>query len=160
MSRAFGFHIGDIIKIQLRNGRFGYGQVVFLDVRSDRSGLGVMIRVFNYTSKGAVPLTDLPLKGEMFPPIYVLGIKPALRHDGWRIIGNLPVGKFVYPKFRQTFNAKPGLNNDWQIWDGNRWKFVGRLSPKQRSLELYCAWGSRAIEQRIKTGVNPAENLM
>lgn len=139
--------LGDVFEIHLRDGRFCYCQYI-----AKNTELGFLIRVFDYFSTEpmeAVPHLD-PAR-LLFPPVFV-GLQATARSGRWKRIGNLPVEPFVFPHFRQTMGTKPGVYQDWQLWDGNKSTRIGKLPAHLRSLELECVWGDEGIEERIMAG--------
>jgi hypothetical protein len=69
-----------------------------------------------------------------------------------------PVVEFKFPIFRCTqlirHVLEPGTFDDWSLWDGEEYKFMGRLPDEYRSLEYLAGWASDALELRIATGEN------
>ena len=83
----------------------------------------------------------------------------ARRYRLWQKIGVLPIGHFVFPKFRITMGTKPGTYTDWRIWDGKKQKMIGTLPPELRSLELKCVWGCEALADRIVAGTHRGDRM-
>lgn len=143
---------GDIFSIPLPDGRKAYGQYLL------RGELGQLIRVFDLITSEIVPVDQLITAGELFPPVYVF-LLPPLRIGHWQVIGRLPLGEILHPKFRYTHGYTPGTYGDWRIWDGENMLFVGRLPPEFGALEIHCTWGYELLEQRIAFGTNPFAGL-
>ncbi len=145
--------LGDCFEIPLSNGEFAYGQYIYLDDRT--MGLGTLVQIFNFLSDRRLDLEQfkatLTSTRFMFPPVFV-GLLPAIRSGRWRIVGNLPVSNFIFPKFRSTLGTRPGIYHDWKIWDGANTVAVGDLPVAYRSLELKMVWGAEGLEERIIEG--------
>lgn len=147
---ASRLQVGDCFSIPLPNGRHAYCQYLAYNQK-----LGSLIRVFDKTTRAPLSSID-ELRGvrEMFPPVFV-GLRASTRSGRWKLVGRLPVAPFHFPKFRSTHGAKPGVYDDWSLWDGEKKEFVGRLPPQLRSLEIELVWGDELLEERIATGRNP-----
>jgi hypothetical protein len=117
--------------------------------------MGQVIRVFDkLTDAPLTSVAELATAGEMFPPVFV-GLTASVKSERWKPIGNLPVQGFRLPLFRATSAPKPGTHDNCWLWDGRKERFVGKLSPEQRQLELRLVWGDELLEERIATGENP-----
>ena len=146
--------IGDCFEIPLVDGRYAYGQYIFLDDRQP-TGLGTLVQIFDVLSDRPLEHAELRRLVEhkrlMFPPVFI-GLIPAIRTGRWKIIMHSSPSKFTFPKFRSTLGTKPGIYHDWKIWDGKETVFVGKLPPEYRSLELKMVWGAEGLEDRIIEG--------
>jgi hypothetical protein len=141
--------LGDCFAIPLPGDRFAYCQYVHWN-----DLLGYLVRVFDNITSEVVGIQELERAGVLFPPVFV-GLRASVKSNRWRRIGRLGVGSFVFPNFRCTAVLKPGTYQNWYLWDGETERFVGRLAPEHRSLELRVVWGDELLEDRIKTGNNP-----
>lgn len=142
--------IGDCFCIPLPEKRYGYCQ--YLEFNEE---LGCLVKVFSkVTSKRLASVEELRDVGALFPPVFV-GLRASVRTGRWTFIGGLPVKDFTFPKFRSTYGTKPGIYDDWWIWDGTQREFVGRLPPGLRPLEVKLVWGDELLEERIASGENP-----
>ncbi len=148
--------IGDCFVIPLLNGKFSYGQFIYYDNRI--MGYGYMIKIFNLFSDTIIYYRTLSGVNEYFPPVFV-GLKASIHSGRWKIIGNLPISEFIFPKFRLTNGSKPGKYHDWEIWDGSSSIFIGDLPNDLRTLEILCVWGDELLEERIITGDTIHNNL-
>jgi immunity protein 26 of polymorphic toxin system len=144
--------IGDVFSIPLSDGRKAYGQYVFWD-GTRPAGLGSLVRIFDVVRTEPVSLEELRKAKNLFPPVFV-GLGAGLKSRGWKIIGQLPLEGFRFPKFRVAPIFTKGKRHDWQIWDGEKMEFLGELPERLRSLEVKVGWGAAAIEERILTGRN------
>lgn len=150
--------IGDCFVIPLSDGRKAYGQYILWD-DNPATGMGCLVQIFDLIGEAELPVEALRSAGLMFPPVYV-GLFASIRSGRWRIIGQLPVQGFALPKFRATFGTKPGIYQDWIIWNGQTSVLVGDLPAEYRSLELRLVWGDELLEDRIVTGTNPFEKIL
>ncbi len=105
--------------MRLRDESYGYGQYIHYDDTTKREhppglrvlpGLGTMVRIFDIRSPQSASVADLRDCREMFPPVFV-SLLGAVRRKRWRIIGHLGIPSFAYPRFRHTFNTKPGKHD-------------------------------------------------
>lgn len=147
--------IGDIFEIPLKNEKKAYGQFVFNDIEQ-----GPLIQVFDLIVKNGVQLEiqdiDINTAHHLFPPV-ITGLTAATRSNLWRIIGNLPVKKFVYPKFVSAYyDEKTGEAYRWFVWDGQEYIRLGEKLPKKyKMLEYLVVWSPYDIAERIETGKYP-----
>ena len=153
MKRRVSLKVGDCFVIGLPDGKRAYGQLVFVDSR-----MGFLVQIFDLITKEEVPVETLRTAGPLFPPVFV-GLRASIRSGRWRIIGRLPIEEFVFPKFLYTHGTKPGVYDDWMVWDGGEMTFLGKLPPGLRGLEHKCIWGDELLEERIATGKNLFEAL-
>jgi len=144
--------IDDCFIIPLPDGRKVYGQYVHWDGQTP-AGLGCLVQIFDLFTQEEVPIEWLVSARPLFPPVFA-GLKGALKNRRWRIIGQLPVKGFVFPRFRYSHNTTPGTYHNWTIWDGVKNTPIGDLPPELRSLEFECVWGYEPLEKRIATGQN------
>jgi hypothetical protein len=116
--------VGDILEIPLSMDRKAYGQYVFYDKK-----MGPLFQVFDLITETDNQLEKLKEVKALFPPI-IVGLLAAVRLGIWKIVGWLPVEKFIYPKFVSTpFNAKTGKAGIWYLWDGERSIRIGTRLP-------------------------------
>jgi hypothetical protein len=141
--------VGDCFQIPLPGERFAYCQYVRWSEK-----LGYLIRVFDLISDEPLPVESLRSCKELFPPVFV-GLKASVASGRWKRIGLLEVGDFAFPTFRCTSSMKPGTYENWWLWEGGEPRFIGKLPPELRSLEIELVWGDELLEQRIATGKNP-----
>ena len=140
---------GDVYRIPLPDGRYAFAQYLQWNDQ-----LGCLMRVFDYiSSRELESVSELQAAGEMFPPVFV-GLKGAVKAGRWKKIGILPVPSFRFPQFRCTSATKPGTYENWWLWEGGQQRFIGKLPPELRSLEVEVAWGYEMLEHRISTGKN------
>ena len=137
----------------LQDGRYAYGRYLHPDQQH-----GPLCEVYKSISERSLSMEELDTKERLFPPVYI-GFGSFFKIGRWRNIGNMPVARFAFPKFRHTFGSKPGEYHDWKIYDGNNTELVGDLTPEMRSLEFLCVWSPQAMEKRIETGVNRFDKL-
>ena len=139
--------LGDVFEIRLPDRGYAYCQYV-----EHNDTLGYLVRVFEkifqepLSSVSALDTTRL-----LFPPVFV-GLRATVRSKRWKLVGNLPIGMFSLPTFRQTIGTKPGTYSDWTTWDGVKTIRYGKLPKPLRALELECVWGDEALEGRIING--------
>ena len=145
--------VGDCYVIPLTDGRHAYGQYIYWDER-----YGPLSRVFGCITEKPLSLQELPTDGLLFAPVFI-GFGTVFKDGTWRIIGSLPVPQFEFPQFRFSFGLRAGQYHDWKIYDGEDLKPIGSLPPPYRSLEFLCGWSPQAIEERIRTGVDPHEGI-
>ena len=145
---------GDCLRIPLSNRRYAYAHYLLFDDREDPySGYGALFRVFKLQTEA--PLEEpSSLSGtpELFPPVYVGGLVPAVRSGRWRVIGKMPVDLTEPPPFRESSASTPGHYDDWRIVHKGVVTFVGELPEKLRSLEFRGIWGTELLEKRIVSG--------
>jgi hypothetical protein len=141
--------VGDCFEIPLPDGRLAYCQYIHWNDK-----LGYLIRVFDRIS--GEPLSVESLRGckELFPPVFV-GLQASVASGRWKRIGSLEVDSFRFPTFRCTSATKPGVYENWWLWEGGDQRFIGKLPPELRSLEIELVWGDELLEERIATGKNP-----
>ncbi len=122
--------------------------------------MGCLIRVFEKVTTAPRTLEELSREGELFPPVFA-GLKAAVSDGRWKKVGKLPVPPFKHPTFRSCAAGRlqPGVYTNWWIWDGGERRFIGKLPPELRSLEVECGWGYELLEERIATGKNMFEGM-
>jgi hypothetical protein len=144
--------IGDFFSIQLPDERIAYGQYV-----AYHELYGTMIQVLDLIEEVQQPFDRVVLAKPLFPPVFV-GLNVPLREKLWQIVGNRPLRDFCFPLFRSTrlitHGLEPGIFEDWAIWDGKNYTFIGKLRDEYRWLEYLVCWASDALEERIATGNN------
>ena len=146
--------IGDVFGIPLPDGRYAYCQYLLR-----KEDFGDLARVFDLLSDTPVLSVEaFKARGLLFPPIF-LGLLVPLRHGRWKRIGNLLVENFEFPRFRQSMRTKPGVYDDWRVWDGKKEKKIGKLPESLRALELRCVWGDEALEERIMDGTYRGDRM-
>ena len=147
--------VGDCYEIPLPDGRYAYCQYIRWNEQ-----LGYLIRVLDRVTEAPVSSVDqLRGAGEMFPPVFV-GLPASVKSGRWKFVGTLPVAEFTFPMFRATSATKPGTYNNWYLWDGQKQRFIGRLPPELRSLEIEQVWGDELLEERIASGRNPFAEIL
>ena len=151
--------VGDIFEIPLSDGRKAYGQYVFRDKK-----MGPLIQVFDLiTEEEAQPhqlIDQLGNAKPLFPPV-ITGLFAAIRTGLWKIIGHMPVGEFVYPKFISTLHENYRQVGFWHLRDGENSIRLGRELPDEyKQLEFLVVWDPNDIPHRIETGENPYDRLI
>jgi hypothetical protein len=144
--------IGDIFEISLSDDRKAYGHYVFSDKNN-----GPIICVFDkITKKNNIIINELVDGNPLFPPV-ITGLAAAIRSGIWRIIGNIPVTNFVYPKFVSTlWDQKSGEASMWFVWDGEKYTKIGKsLTEELKILEFLVVWSPYDIVERIETNKYP-----
>lgn len=141
--------VGDCFQIPLPGGRLAYCQYVHWS-----NELGYLIRVFDCITDKPLSVELLQNCKELFPPVFV-GLKASVASGRWKRIGWMEVGQFRFPTFRCTSATKPGVYENWWLWDGGKQRFIGKLPPELRELELELVWGDELLEERIASGKNP-----
>ena len=131
---------------RLASGVFAYAHFIALHL-----GFGTLVRVFTSTDVEPRPVDEIGELKSPFNPVFV-GLGGALKDGRWKRIGSLPVPEEPFPRFRWTFETKPGCYSDWRIWDGSDDWFVGALPVADRTLELKQVWGAEGLEDRIEGG--------
>jgi hypothetical protein len=159
MGRAI-INVGEVFEISLSDGRKSYGQYVFFDKRN-----GPIIRIFDYFTKGeeVLDISKLDRGKLLFPPVYA-GVGGAVKHDGWKVMGSMPVDDYIFLGFLY-FNTeivtKPGEPvriANWSLWDGENYIELGeKLPEKYQAFESVGISPARMIEERIETGFNMEE---
>ena len=140
---------GDVYQIPLPDGRFAFAHYLQWNEQ-----LGCLMRVFDLLSDHELNSPEaLKSAGELFPPVFA-GLKGAVKAGAWKRIGTLPVPAFQFPQFRCTSATKPGTYENWYLWDGGTQRFIGKLPPELRKLEVEVVWGYEMLENRIATGHN------
>lgn len=147
--------IGDCCVIPLPDGRFAYGQFVYFDRVCQ---YGYMLKVFDLITDKPATVRRLEGRKAMFPPVFV-GLEAPVATGRWKLIGSMPVENFQYPRFRVCHNDNPGSSHEWELWDGDGFRYLGKLPEKLRKLEYFGIWGGEILEERIATGVNPFEQF-
>lgn len=147
--------VGDIFEIPLSNDRRAYGQYMFKDQK-----MGPLIQIFDLITEEEIGLDQLKDVQPLFPPV-ITGLFVAVRTGLWKIIGHIPIAKFVYPKFISTlYNEKTGAIGIWYLWDGERSVRLGHeLLDEYKHLEFLVVWDPHDIAYRIETGKDPYDKL-
>jgi len=146
--------VGDVFAFRLQDGRHAYCQYVQWNEQ-----LGYIVRVLaKLTDQRVSSVAELDGAEDLFPPV-IVGLRASVRSGRWQRIGNLPVRGFHLPLFRSTSATKPGTYDNWWLWDGRNERFIGKLPPELRSLELRVVWGDELLEERIATGRAPLAGL-
>lgn len=141
--------IGDVYQIPLPDGRFAFAHYLQWNDQ-----LGCLVKVFDHISRSEVEsVAEIRSDGELFPPVFA-GLKGAVKTGRWKRVGTLPVPPFQFPLFRCTSATKPGTYENWWLWEGGQQRFIGKLPPELRSLEVEVVWGYEMLEHRIATGQN------
>src|SRR5438105_9218741 len=131
--------LGDCFELTLPDGRFAYAQYLYFHEQ-----YGTLLQVFDLVATEKVSLKCLATAQPMFAPVFV-GLKAAIAKGEWRLVGRLAVMDFRFPCFRYTHSTQPGVHNNWKLWNGKEYTFVGSLAPEHRSLELLCVWGYQLL---------------
>jgi hypothetical protein len=76
--------------------------------------------------------------------------------ENWRA----SVPQFEFPLFRCTSATKPGTYDNWWLWDRGSQRFIGKLPPELRKLEVEVVWDYEMLENRIATGHNLFAEVM
>lgn len=114
--------------------------------------MGMLVKVFDrITPEPISSISELEGASELFPPVFV-ALRGAVKSGGWKLIGNSPVTNFSFPLFKGTSATKPGVYDNWYIWDGRQEKRIGKLPAKFRPLEYRLLWGYETLAERIATG--------
>ena len=108
--------IGDCLVIPLPDGRKAYGHYLYWDGQNP-AGLGCLVQIFDVFTQDDMPVEQLVGARPLFPPVFT-GLKGALKKRRWRIIGQLSLKRFVFPRFRYSHNTTAGTYHNWIIWDG------------------------------------------
>ncbi|MDH5507365.1 MAG: Imm26 family immunity protein [Anaerolineae bacterium] len=142
--------VGDILEIPLSDGRKAFCQFLHFDKLR-----GYLISVFDLITMDDIVIEDLSNYTPLFPP--VLTFLTAAMHQGWKIVGHLPVNDFKYPKFLQNWhNQDSGEAGTWQLYDGENFVNLGRKLPrKYKNHEMLLTWNPYVIVRRIETGEYP-----
>ncbi|HEV2471210.1 MAG TPA: Imm26 family immunity protein, partial [Chthonomonadales bacterium] len=85
---------GDVFKIPLYAGHYGYGRYVYDD------DLGPVVEVFRLTGSAAWSLAEIVGSGRLFPPVHVAGLQKTLAVGYWLTVGNVPVTDYISPLYR------------------------------------------------------------
>lgn len=147
---------GDVFAIDLPDGRFGYVYYLLM------SSLGPLVEVKSLITPDLAKVDDVLAAPLIFPPVLV-GLYPPVKSGCWRRIGREPVKDFVFPWFRKTSGippSGPGERYDWELWDGERYHFLGALPIEMRGLEFLCVYPHNRLEHRIVTGCNEPYDQM
>ncbi len=141
--------VGDIFRIPLPEGRFGYCQYIQWNDQ-----MGCLTKVFDLVAKNELrSIDELSEVPEMFPPIFV-GLKASAKSGRWAIVGNLPVAPIEFPTFRASNGYAAGVYGDWSLWDGASHRFIGVLPTSFRKFEKLVIWGDELVEERIASGID------
>ncbi len=142
--------IGDVFEIPLSSGKKAYGQYLFKDK------MGPMIQVFDLITENRASIDQLRSAKPLFPPI-ITGLSAAIRRGFWKIIDNMPVGKFTYPNFVSTlYNEKTGKSGIWYLYNGEKDTRIGPNLPDElKKLEFLIVWSPHDVVHRIETGEYP-----
>jgi len=145
--------VGDIFEIPLSKGRRAFGRYVYADKRK-----GPLIEVFNLivAKDKDVDPWEVVSKPRLFPPV-ITGLFAAVRTSMWKVVGNVPVEQFEYPRFISTFeDEKTGEARVWFLWDGRKETKIGWSLPEDyKELEFLMVWDPHDVVQRIETGEYP-----
>jgi hypothetical protein len=154
MSKQSKMTVGDIYEIRLPDKRWAYAQYL-----QHNDQLGYLIRVLDCVLDEPVAnAAELTGAGDLFPPVFV-GLLATVRSGRWKLIGNLAVENFSFPRFRNTIGTKPGVYHDWHIWDGVKSVRIGDLPAELRALELEQVWGDEGLEERIVAGTYRGDRM-
>jgi len=134
------------MKVMEFEGRHIYAHYVHLDASN-----GPIIQV--YVSDTELSAVEVPKQSRpLFPPV-VCGILSPVREGRWKLVGRVPVEKFIYPIFRMGTGSR-GVEPRWWIYDGIREQKVESVPPELRSCEVLVVWSASLPEERIRTGKN------
>ena len=142
--------VGDVFRIPLGDGNFGFAQYVMADFDRPNSH-GHLLRIFALRNGPSPSEEELFASGDAFPPMYV-GLPMAIRKAGWEKILHCPVVDFAYPTFRYCPPMEKGVNDGWFLWDGSEMKPIGKLPLELRKLNLLCIVGPLVVVRRLLTG--------
>ena len=135
--------VGDVFAFSLPAGQLGYAHYIAL-----HPTFGALVRMFRSDDPQPRPVEDVYKAQSPFNPVFV-GLYAAVRSGRWRPIGSLPPPPEPFPRFRWTFETKPGKYNDWRIWDGQSDVLIGELPRADRALEFKQVWGAEGLEERL-----------
>lgn len=151
--------IGSVLEIPLSDGRKAYGQYVFKDER-----MGPLVQIFDLVADRELPIDELLAQLSDARPLFrpvITGLFAAVQAGVWKIVGQMPVGKFVYPEFISAMHENYEQLGHWFLWNGTRSIKLGRtLPPKYKDLEFLVVWSPHDIAKRIETGYNPYRKLI
>jgi hypothetical protein len=139
---------GDVYRISLPDGQYGYGQLLQL-----HETYGYLLRILDRITGKETTLEELKHVGDLFPPVFV-NLPPALKSGSWQFIGRLSIPAYTFPTFRSSAAYAPGVYENWWLWDGGEPRFIGKLPVELRSLEVEVLWGHEILAERIATGFN------
>ncbi len=145
-------HVGDIVRIPLTHGRWGYCQFVHADPK-----FGPLIQVFDLITDAPISAPEEVASAQpLFPPV-ITGLFAAVSRGGWTVIGQLPVKDFKYHGFVSTFyDQNSGRAAIWFLWDGSDSIRLGdRIPPQHRGKEYLVVWDPSDVAARIETGEYP-----
>lgn len=151
--------VGDIFQIPLSHGRYAYGQYVYRDKKH-----GPIIRVFDVITEDKMEFDQiqkqLAYARLLFPPV-ITGIFAAIRTGMWKVIGNMPINDFEYPRFINVFDENYQPKSDWfLITEGETVRLGKKLPHAYKDLELLVVWSPHDIVHRIETGENPYAKMI
>jgi hypothetical protein len=150
MAQHIKIQIGDIFEFRIPGDRYAYCQYVHWNEQD-----GYVVRVLDkITDRPVSSVGELSDAGDLFPPVFV-GLRTSVSSGRWKQIGNAAVKDFRLPQFRAIAVRKPGTYENWWLWDGKTERFIGKLPPELRSLDLRQVWGDELLEERIATGRDP-----
>ena len=143
-----GANIGDVFRIPLSEGADAYAQYIHFHLF-----MGSMVRLFWNAPLVSSALNEAKIgTREIFPPVFV-GLKAITKTKRWQLLGNYPTPEFIFPKFRINHATKPGVYDNWWIWDGCTSVNIGALPYELRRLEMRLGWGDEGLENRIIRGI-------
>jgi hypothetical protein len=125
--------VGDVVKIDLANGTFGYGRVLpeplmaFYDLRSTE------------------PLTEAEIVAS--PVLFLVSVMySAIKSARWEVIANLPLEDRL--RIKPKFFMQDRFSKKYSIY------FEGKITPASREdclgLERAAAWDAIHVEDRLR----------
>ncbi len=149
---------GDVLRVPLPDGQFGYLHYVMFDDDFYKAGSLVVAldRITTEPLDSAEPLSGIDW---LFGPVYV-GIWAGQKMEGWKLIGRLPVTPFEMPSFRYPADdLRPGKKTSWRIISPKGDFYVGERPQEYRNLEMFSGESIWSIAERIATGKSKKDLL-
>lgn len=144
--------LGDIFEIPLSNRKKTYGQYIFMDKQ-----YGPIVKIFDcIIDQDQIMDCEKVVQSKLlFPPI-IMGIFATIREGVWKVVANIKVANFQYPKFlRAMWDPGSGKASKWFIWDGTNSVELGdRVANKYRDLEYLGVYPPDLVVNRIEKGTN------
>jgi hypothetical protein len=145
--------VGDIFEIYLKDEKKAFGHYVF-----DDSLYGPLIQVYYLIvhKKEKIDPARLLNTSLLFPPVFT-SPSVGVKMDMWRVIANIPLKKFIFPRFVSTlFSDKTGKAGIWFLWNGKKDIRIGwKLPKKYKKYEFLILWPPKDIVDRIQTREMP-----
>jgi hypothetical protein len=148
--------IGDVVEVMTSKG-MAYAQVAHLH-REEHSAYGPFLRIApGFFTKRPERFEEL-LRKEPIATMFC-ALRAAVKGGICEIVGNVPVPEAArsFPLFRGSNNLPGGTTpKTWWFWDGERTWFVGKITPKQRTMPLREIVDGVVLRERIESGWSPA----